>query len=89
MADPNERRRKKAYDQARSKTRVNLGSAFQRWRGLKEREGLRWDTEVAFFLLDKSKTRVSVGTAFDRWRALKEQKGLKTDAQLARFLLDR
>uniref|UniRef100_A0A671KRQ9 Uncharacterized protein n=1 Tax=Sinocyclocheilus anshuiensis TaxID=1608454 RepID=A0A671KRQ9_9TELE len=44
---------KKAYDKARSRTRVNIGSAFQRWRELKEREGLRSDTEVALFLLDR------------------------------------
>ncbi|XP_065109924.1 uncharacterized protein [Paramisgurnus dabryanus] len=45
--------RKKAYDKARSRTRVNIGSAFQRWRDLKEHEGLRSDAEVAFFLLDR------------------------------------
>ncbi len=33
--------------------RVNIGSAFQRWRELKEREGLRSDAEVALFLLDR------------------------------------
>uniref|UniRef100_A0A8C2GDT3 Uncharacterized protein n=1 Tax=Cyprinus carpio TaxID=7962 RepID=A0A8C2GDT3_CYPCA len=43
----------KAYDKARSKTHVNFGSAFQRWRGLKECEGLRLDAEVALFLLDR------------------------------------
>uniref|UniRef100_A0A671NA74 Uncharacterized protein n=1 Tax=Sinocyclocheilus anshuiensis TaxID=1608454 RepID=A0A671NA74_9TELE len=52
---------KKAYDKARSRTRVNIGSAFQRWRELKEREGLRSDVEVAvvaLFLLDRSVTLV-------------------------------
>uniref|UniRef100_A0A672LAQ1 Uncharacterized protein n=1 Tax=Sinocyclocheilus grahami TaxID=75366 RepID=A0A672LAQ1_SINGR len=43
----------KAYDKARSRTRINIGSAFQRWRELKEREGLRSDGEVALFLLDR------------------------------------
>lgn len=44
--------RKKAYDQARSRTRVNIGSAFTRWKELGEREGLGSDAEVALFLLD-------------------------------------
>uniref|UniRef100_A0A9J8AJ55 Uncharacterized protein n=2 Tax=Cyprinus carpio TaxID=7962 RepID=A0A9J8AJ55_CYPCA len=30
-----------------------LGAAFQRWRELKEWEGLELDAEVALFLLDK------------------------------------
>uniref|UniRef100_A0A672QPG9 Uncharacterized protein n=1 Tax=Sinocyclocheilus grahami TaxID=75366 RepID=A0A672QPG9_SINGR len=38
---------------ARSRTRVNIGSAFQRWRELKERKGLRSDAKVALFLLDR------------------------------------
>ncbi len=41
------------YDKARSRTRVNIGSAFQRWREFKEREGLRSDAEVALFLPDR------------------------------------
>ncbi|XDV46264.1 hypothetical protein PO909_014187 [Leuciscus waleckii] len=43
----------KAYDQARGKTRVNIGKAYQRWRELKEPEGLTSDTEFALFLLDR------------------------------------
>uniref|UniRef100_A0A672K4S7 Uncharacterized protein n=1 Tax=Sinocyclocheilus grahami TaxID=75366 RepID=A0A672K4S7_SINGR len=49
---------KKAYDKARSRTRVHIGSAFQHWRELKEREGLRSDAEVALFLLDRRVTLV-------------------------------
>uniref|UniRef100_A0A671NL48 Uncharacterized protein n=1 Tax=Sinocyclocheilus anshuiensis TaxID=1608454 RepID=A0A671NL48_9TELE len=45
--------KKKGYYQARGRTRVNIGAAFQRWRELKEREGLESDTEVALFLLDR------------------------------------
>uniref|UniRef100_A0A8C1GD09 Uncharacterized protein n=1 Tax=Cyprinus carpio TaxID=7962 RepID=A0A8C1GD09_CYPCA len=45
---------KKGYDKARSRTRVNIESAFQHWRELKEREGLRLDAEVALFLLNRS-----------------------------------
>ncbi|XP_018520403.1 uncharacterized protein LOC108875766 isoform X3 [Lates calcarifer] len=44
--------KKKGYDKARGKTRVNLGAAFQRWRDLRERKGLKTDEEVALFLLD-------------------------------------
>uniref|UniRef100_A0A673LDM0 Uncharacterized protein n=1 Tax=Sinocyclocheilus rhinocerous TaxID=307959 RepID=A0A673LDM0_9TELE len=42
------------YDNiARGRTRVNIGAAFQRWRELKEREGLESDTEFALFLFDR------------------------------------
>ncbi len=41
------------YDQARGRSRVNIRAVFQRWRELKEREGLESDTEVALFLLDR------------------------------------
>uniref|UniRef100_A0A671RMY3 Uncharacterized protein n=1 Tax=Sinocyclocheilus anshuiensis TaxID=1608454 RepID=A0A671RMY3_9TELE len=41
-----------------SRTRVNIGSAFQHWSELKEREGLRSDAEVALFLLDRRVTLV-------------------------------
>uniref|UniRef100_A0A8C1Z419 Uncharacterized protein n=1 Tax=Cyprinus carpio TaxID=7962 RepID=A0A8C1Z419_CYPCA len=34
------------YDQARGRTRVNIGAAFQRWRELKEREGLESDQKL-------------------------------------------
>ncbi|XP_061576236.1 histone-lysine N-methyltransferase PRDM9-like [Cololabis saira] len=43
---------KKALDKARGQTRVNIGPAFERWRGLKELKGFRSDAEVALFLLD-------------------------------------
>ncbi|XDV36009.1 hypothetical protein PO909_005863 [Leuciscus waleckii] len=45
--------KKKAYDQARGRTRVNIGEAYQRWRELKEQKGLTSDAEVALFLLDR------------------------------------
>ncbi len=41
--------KKKGYDQARGRTRVNIRAAFQRWRELKEREGLESDAEVKLF----------------------------------------
>ncbi len=37
----------KGYDQARGRTRVNIGAAFQWWRELKEREGLESDADVS------------------------------------------
>uniref|UniRef100_A0A8C2H7V4 Uncharacterized protein n=1 Tax=Cyprinus carpio TaxID=7962 RepID=A0A8C2H7V4_CYPCA len=43
----------KDYDQARGRTRVNIRPSFQRWRELKEREGLELDAEFALFLLDR------------------------------------
>uniref|UniRef100_A0A672K5J1 Uncharacterized protein n=1 Tax=Sinocyclocheilus grahami TaxID=75366 RepID=A0A672K5J1_SINGR len=56
-ADKKQKRKTSAENKrrlkARSRTRVNMGSAFQRWRELKEREGLRLDAEVALFLLDR------------------------------------
>uniref|UniRef100_A0A8C2H6Z8 Uncharacterized protein n=1 Tax=Cyprinus carpio TaxID=7962 RepID=A0A8C2H6Z8_CYPCA len=39
-------RRKHTATQARGRTRVNIGAAFQRWRELKEREGLEVNAEV-------------------------------------------
>ncbi len=45
--------KKKRYDQARGRTRVNIRVAFQLWGELKEQEGLESDTEVALFLLDR------------------------------------
>uniref|UniRef100_A0A4W6FWU0 Uncharacterized protein n=1 Tax=Lates calcarifer TaxID=8187 RepID=A0A4W6FWU0_LATCA len=50
--------RRPRYDKARGKTRVNLGAAFQRWRDLRERKGLKTDEEVALFLLDRWVTLV-------------------------------
>uniref|UniRef100_A0A8C1IYK9 Uncharacterized protein n=1 Tax=Cyprinus carpio TaxID=7962 RepID=A0A8C1IYK9_CYPCA len=63
MADKKQKRQtsaeqKKAYDKARSRTCVNIGSAFQCWRELKEREGLRSYAKVALFLLDRWVTLV-------------------------------
>ncbi|XP_062371717.1 zinc finger protein ZFP2-like isoform X2 [Sardina pilchardus] len=42
----------KAAERERSKTRVVIGAAFQRWRQLKDQEGLQTDADVALFLLD-------------------------------------
>nr|XP_046265223.1 uncharacterized protein LOC124069804 isoform X2 [Scatophagus argus] len=43
---------KRQADKARSKTRVNLGLAFSRWREMKQSLGMRSDAEFAFFLMD-------------------------------------
>ena len=44
---------RKALDIERSRTRVNIGAAFERWRQLGHVMGLKNDAEVAFFLLDR------------------------------------
>ncbi len=41
----------KGFDQASCRTRVNIGAAFQRWRELKERQGLEADADVAHVLI--------------------------------------
>ncbi|XP_020496254.2 zinc finger protein 771-like isoform X3 [Labrus bergylta] len=41
------------------KTRVNIGTAFQRWRQLRELKGLRSDAVVALFLLDSYEKQTS------------------------------
>ncbi len=46
------------YDKARRRTRVNIGSDLQRCSELKEREGLRSDTKVALFVVDRRVTLV-------------------------------
>jgi len=43
----------KTAERQNAKTRVILGDAFQRWRQLKDREGLPTDAAVASFLLDR------------------------------------
>ena len=43
----------KRLNNERSNTRVNIGIAFQRWRELRELEGLKSDAMVAVFLLDR------------------------------------
>ncbi len=50
--------KKKVYDQARGRTRVNIGADFQQWRELKEQEGLEAEVEVALFLLDRRVTLI-------------------------------
>ncbi len=51
--------KKKSYDQARVRTHVNIRTAFQRWRELKEREWLESDAEAALFLLDRRVAEIS------------------------------
>nr|XP_023656329.1 uncharacterized protein LOC111838017 isoform X1 [Paramormyrops kingsleyae] len=45
--------KKKSLDQARAKSHVNIGEAFERWRDLRELKGMKTDEEVALFLLDR------------------------------------
>jgi len=47
---------KKAYDQEKGRTCVNIGEAYQRWRELKEWKGLTLDAEFALFLLARRVT---------------------------------
>ncbi|XP_074546810.1 uncharacterized protein LOC141805591 isoform X1 [Halichoeres trimaculatus] len=44
---------RRILDKARAKTRVNIGSAFQRWRQLRQAKGMKSDTLLAEFLLDR------------------------------------
>ncbi|XP_041664781.1 zinc finger protein 16-like [Cheilinus undulatus] len=44
---------KRRKDRARSKTRINIGSAFQRWRRLRELRGFQSDSMLAVFLLER------------------------------------
>ncbi len=50
--------RNKCYDQARAKSRVNIGEDYQQWRNLRELKGTKTDAEVALFLLDRWVTLV-------------------------------
>ncbi len=42
----------RASDKARTKTRVNFGRSFNRWRELRDLKGFKTDPELALFLLD-------------------------------------
>jgi len=44
---------KKSLDKSRNQTRVNIGMAFQRWRQLRDLKGLKSDSMMALFLLDR------------------------------------
>uniref|UniRef100_A0A8C6P7Y5 Uncharacterized protein n=1 Tax=Nothobranchius furzeri TaxID=105023 RepID=A0A8C6P7Y5_NOTFU len=44
---------KRRLDAERSQTRVNIGVAFQRWRKLRNSQGMKTDSMVALFLLDR------------------------------------
>ncbi|CAM4572884.1 unnamed protein product [Leuciscus chuanchicus] len=57
---------KRASDKARSKTRVNLGLAFVRWRQMKFAFGLKSDAELATFLLDRYEKGPSTSTPSKR-----------------------
>uniref|UniRef100_A0A8C5D0G2 Uncharacterized protein n=1 Tax=Gadus morhua TaxID=8049 RepID=A0A8C5D0G2_GADMO len=45
--------KKRESDRARNKTRVNIGIAFQPWRELMEVKGMKSDSQMALFLLDR------------------------------------
>lgn len=45
--------KKKGYDLARAKSRVNIGTGFQRWRNLRELKCIKTDEDLAMFLLDR------------------------------------
>ncbi|XDV26995.1 hypothetical protein PO909_030597 [Leuciscus waleckii] len=47
------KKRKTSLDKQRNKTRVNIGVAFQRWRELRDLKGLKSDSSMALFLLDR------------------------------------
>lgn len=44
--------KKRVYERARSKTRIYIGVAFERWRHLRQLKGMKTDAELALFLLD-------------------------------------
>uniref|UniRef100_A0A3Q3K4W6 Uncharacterized protein n=1 Tax=Monopterus albus TaxID=43700 RepID=A0A3Q3K4W6_MONAL len=48
------RKRRTQLDAARSKTRINIGVAFEQWQQLREQRGLKSDDMVAMFLLDNA-----------------------------------
>ncbi|KAM6974320.1 uncharacterized protein LKV04_015960 [Tautogolabrus adspersus] len=50
---------RRKLDKARGQTRVNIGTAFPRWRQLKEAKGLQSDAMVALFLLDSYEKQTS------------------------------
>nr|XP_020496247.1 zinc finger protein 260-like isoform X1 [Labrus bergylta] len=50
---------RRRLDKARGQTRVNIGTAFPRWRHLKEAKGLQSDAMVALFLLDSYEKQTS------------------------------
>lgn len=54
---------KRLHDQKRSKTRINIGSAFTRWRELLLEKRMKLDAELATFLLDRYVNNISVTVA--------------------------
>ena len=46
------KKRKREADRARDRTRVTIGTAFTRWRELKDTFGYKFDSQLAIFLLD-------------------------------------
>ncbi|KAK7130511.1 hypothetical protein R3I93_019999 [Phoxinus phoxinus] len=45
------KKRKRASDRVKARTRINIGHAFSEWRELKDREGSKSDADLAFLLL--------------------------------------
>lgn len=52
-SDSSKRESKRESDNKRNKTRVNIGTAFQRWRQLRDSIGFKLDSELAIHLLDR------------------------------------
>ena len=44
---------KRFWDAKRSKTRINIGVAFPRWRELRDKLGLHRDADLACILIDR------------------------------------
>uniref|UniRef100_A0A672H456 Uncharacterized protein n=1 Tax=Salarias fasciatus TaxID=181472 RepID=A0A672H456_SALFA len=53
----------KKEDRARNRTRINVGTAFERWRTLQDLKGFKSDAELATFLLDSLSTDVASSAA--------------------------
>ncbi|XP_065150413.1 uncharacterized protein [Paramisgurnus dabryanus] len=72
MADTRPKRRRSAEQRAklaekqkeRSKSRIYIGKAFERWRELRGQKGFQSDVQVALFLLDSYKTDKYTSTPF-------------------------
>ena len=47
------RQAKRQSDRLRTKTRINIGRAFELWRDLRFVLGIKTDPELAFILLDR------------------------------------
>ncbi|KAJ8271057.1 hypothetical protein GJAV_G00122270 [Gymnothorax javanicus] len=65
---------KRELTRARDKTRISIGSAFQRWRELRDLKGFRNDAELAVFLLDTYQAG-SLATTPTKRRKITERTG--------------